>query len=108
VVASDVRIVLVTAPDEGEAVDLCRTLIGERLVACGNIVGRVRSLYRWEGRIRDEAEFLLVLKTVESKVPDLLLRVPALHSYDVPEVLVLDVETGYEPYLSWLEAETVG
>lgn len=88
--------------------DLCRTLIGEHLVACGNIVGGVRSLYRWEGRIRDETEFLLVLKTVESKVPDLLLRLPALHSYEVPEVLVLDVETGYEPYLSWLEAETVG
>ena len=49
-----------------------------------------------------------MLKTVESKVPDLLLRVPELHSYAVPEVLVLNVETGYQPYLSWLEAETVG
>jgi len=107
-VVPDARIVLVTAPDEAEAVALCRALLGERLVACGSIVRGVRSLYRWEDRIEDKAESLIVLKTVSAKIPILLERVPELHSYEAPEVVVLDVETGSEPYLSWITRETVG
>ena len=104
-VGTDVRLVVVTAPDEPVAAKLCRTLVSERLVACGNIVPAVRSIYRWEGRLEDEPEFLLLLKTVKSKVPDLLRRVPELHPYEVPEVLVLGIEAGHQPYLDWVARE---
>ena len=97
---------LVTAPGEAEAANLCRDLVEEGLVACGNIVGGVRSIYRWEGQLQDEAEVLLILKTASSKVSDLLARVPEIHPYQVPEVLVLSVESGYERYLDWVREET--
>ncbi len=88
------------------AAELCRTLVSERLVACGNIVPGVRSIYRWEGHLEDEPECVLVLKTVKSKVSDLLIRVPELHPYEVPEVLVLRIESGHQPYLDWVYRET--
>ncbi len=100
------RLVLVTAPDEPEAVELCRTLVEEELVACGNIMPDVRSIYRWEGRLEDEPEFLLILKTVKSKVPDLLRRIPELHPYEVPEALVVGVDGGHQPYLDWVADKT--
>ena len=65
----------------------------------------VQSIYRWEGRLEDDPELLLVLKTVTSMVPALLQRVPELHPYAVPEVLVLGVEAGHQPYLDWVISE---
>ena len=105
-VGTDIRLIVVTVPDQPVAAELCRTLVSERLVACGNIVTGVRSIYRWEGHLEDKPEFLLVLKTVKSKVPDLLRRVPELHPYEVPEVLVLGIEAGHQPYLDWVSRET--
>ena len=96
------RIVLITVPGEELAAELSRALVGEGLVACGNIVPGVRSIYRWKGRLEDEPEVLLVLKTVSARVEELLQRVPELHPYEIPEVLVLGVEGGHQPYLDWL------
>jgi periplasmic divalent cation tolerance protein len=80
--------------------------VGERLAACGNVVPGVRSIYRWEGEITDEPEVLLVLKTVQSRVQELIARTRELHPYQVPEILVLEVETGHAPYLDWVIRET--
>jgi periplasmic divalent cation tolerance protein len=103
---TDARVVLVTAPDEETAVGLARTLVEERLIACGNVVPGVRSIYRWEGAVQEDAEVLLILKTAESRVNLLATRVRALHPYDLPEVIVLTVSGGAEAYLDWVIAES--
>lgn len=103
---TDARIVLVTAPDTAVAERIVTTLVEERLAACGNIVSGVVSIFRWEGRVQREAEVLIVLKTAASRVAALQERVPALHPYDVPEVLVVPVESGHGPYVDWVLRES--
>jgi periplasmic divalent cation tolerance protein len=103
---TDTVVVLVTAPSAEKAADIARALVEERLAACGNVVPSVRSIYRWEGKLQDEAEALLVLKTTRARFAALRDRVLALHPYQVPEVLALPVEAGSESYLAWVEAET--
>jgi len=102
----DALVVLVTVPSPDEAAQIARTLVEERLAACGNVVPAIRSIYRWEGRLQDDAEALLVLKTSRGRFEALRDRVLALHPYDVPEVLALPVEAGNAAYLAWIAAET--
>jgi periplasmic divalent cation tolerance protein len=99
-------VVLVTAPSAERAAEIARALVEERLAACGNVVPGLRSIYRWEGKIEDEPEALLVLKTTRGRFDALRARVLALHPYQVPEVLALPVEAGSAPYLAWIAAET--
>ena len=103
--STDVRVVLVTAPQD-EAPTLARTLLEERWVACVNLLPSAHSLYRWEGRVEEAQETLMVLKTIRERVEGLRDRVQALHSYDVPEFLVLNVEQGLPGYLDWVVTET--
>lgn len=98
--------VLVTAAEAEEAERIARTVVAERLAACVNILGGVRSIYRWEGRVEDASEQLLVLKARGADVPALIARVRALHSYEVPEVIALPIVAGSESYLAWLGAST--
>ncbi len=100
--AGDARIVMVTAPNAAVAESLVRRLVDERLVACGNILPGSTSIYRWEGAVEYETESLILLKTTAVGAERLLERVPELHPYDVPEVLVLPVEAGHGPYLDWI------
>jgi periplasmic divalent cation tolerance protein len=97
-------VVLVTAPSADSAATMARALGEEGLCACGNVVPGIRSIYRWEGAVHDEPEALLVLKTVRRLVPALKERLPQLHPYQVPELLVLPVEDGLGPYLEWIGA----
>lgn len=99
-------VLLVTTPDRASARRLSRALVGERLAACANVVAGLRSIYRWKGEVRDDAEVLLLLKTRRALLPALVARVRALHSYSIPEVLALPVAAGNAPYLAWLRAET--
>ena len=99
---TDVRVVLVTCPHAEAAARLARTLVEERLAACGNVLPGLRSIYRWEGEVLDESEVLLVLKTTTARFPALRERVLALHPYQVPEVISLAVEAGHAPYLEWV------
>jgi periplasmic divalent cation tolerance protein len=103
---TDALVVLVTAPTPERAAEIARALVDERLAACGNVVPGLRSIYRWEGKVQDEAEALLVLKTTRDRFEALRERVLALHPYDVPEVIALAVEAGSAPYLAWIAAET--
>ena len=99
-------VVLVTAPTPERAAEIARTLVEERLAACGNVVPGIRSIYRWEGKVEDEQEALLVLKTTRARFEALRHRVLSLHPYQVPEVIALPVEAGSAEYLAWIAAET--
>jgi len=101
---TDVRVVLVTAPDGPTAETLVRRLLDERLVVCGNILPGVTSIYRWRGEVQQDSEVLVVLKTHEDLVAPLVRRVPELHPYEVPEVLALPVVGGHRPYLDWVRS----
>jgi len=102
----DVQLVFVTAPDGATAGRLARTLVEERLVACANIVPGVRSIYRWQGSVEDDAEVLLILKTRSDRVAELAARVSELHPYDLPEVIALAAAGGSLPYLAWVTEES--
>jgi len=99
-------VVLVTVPSQEVAASLAKTLVEEQLVACVNILPGVRSIYRWEGKICDEAELLCVLKTRRTLFPAVRERVVSLHPYQVPEVIALPLTLGHAPYLDWLHHET--
>ncbi|MFY0582014.1 divalent-cation tolerance protein CutA [Cystobacter fuscus] len=99
---TDAIVVLVTAPTADKAAELARALVEEGLAACGNVVPGLRSIYRWEGKVHDEPEALLVLKSRAPLFESLRERVVALHPYECPEVLRLDVAAGHAPYLQWI------
>jgi len=99
---TDTLVVLVTAPSAEEAARIARTLVEEKLAACGNVVPGVRSIYRWQGKVCDEQEALLVLKLPAKRFPELRDRVVALHPYEVPEVIALRIEDGSEKYVDWI------
>jgi len=98
--------VFITAPNEEEAAKISRTIVGERLAACVNIIRSVRSIYRWQGRIEDEQEVLMIVKTKRTLFKRLQGRAKELHSYAVPEIIGLPVIEGSKEYLDWLEQET--
>ncbi|HEX6240088.1 MAG TPA: divalent-cation tolerance protein CutA [Polyangiales bacterium] len=100
------RVVLCTVPSEDVGVTIARQLVDEQLVACVNIVPGVRSIYRYQGKVEDDRELLLVMKTADDRLTALIPRVRELHPYEVCEVLVLDVSAGSQPYLDWILAET--
>ena len=100
-----VRVVLVTVPDTESALSLARRVVEDRLAACGNVIPGVRSVYRWAGEVREDAEALVLFKTTEGALPELEKRVVELHSYDVPEFLALPVIHGHAPYIRWVLGE---
>lgn len=102
---TDVHVVLVTAPDREAAAELVRRLLDERLVACGNILGGLTSVYRWEGETQEDSEALIILKTHSSTLQDVVKRTAQLHPYDVPEILALPVAEGLASYLTWVGRE---
>jgi periplasmic divalent cation tolerance protein len=99
-------VVLTTLPDEEQARALVRRLVEERVVACGTVLGRVTSVYRWEGAIEETAEVQVLLKTRRDLWKRLEAAVREKHPYDVPELLALPVESGLEAYLEWVSEET--
>jgi periplasmic divalent cation tolerance protein len=101
-----VRVVLCTVPTEEVGVRMARQLVDERLVACVNIVPGLRSIYRYQGKVEDDRELLLVMKTADDRVAPLVPRVRELHPYELCEVLVVDVSAGSQPYLDWVLSET--
>ena len=95
-----------TAPDREEAETIATALVEERLCACVNVVGPIRSIYRWQGKVERSDEFLCVAKTSAGSVAAVKARLPQLHSYEVPELLVLPIADGLPPYLAWVLAES--
>ena len=101
-------IVFVTTESAEKAAVIAKSLVEDKLAACGNIVGNIRSIYRWQGEVADESEALLILKTQRNLFDKLRDRVLKLHEYDVPEIVAVNIEAGNQAYLRWLEANTAG
>ena len=99
-------VVFVTCGSEEEALKIAHALVEERVAACVNLVSPIRSIYRWEGKVCDENEWLLMIKTQMARFDDLETRVIALHSYSVPEIIALPIVKGYSSYLNWLKGST--
>jgi periplasmic divalent cation tolerance protein len=99
---SDAVIAFTSIDSEEKATTLARELVDRKLAACVHIFPRGKSIYFWEGQRCEEAEFQLLIKTTADKVAALQKEIPALHSYEVPEFLVISTSQGAEPYLNWL------
>jgi len=98
--------VYMTAGSPEEAAAIGRSLVEERLVACVNIITPVQSIYRWEGRIEEAAEAVMVAKTTAHCLDRLVSRVKALHSYDCPCVVAWKITEGNPAFLDWIADET--
>jgi periplasmic divalent cation tolerance protein len=103
---TDGLLVITTLPDAETAAELAKNVVGERLAACANLIPALRSIYKWQGKIQDENEVLILFKTRQAHYENLKARILELHPYEVPEVLAIPVEQGYAAYLDWLANET--
>lgn len=99
-------VVFVTASTAEEAARIGRALVEERLAACANLIPSIASTYWWKGKIEEAGEALLIIKTRQDLVEQLTARVRALHSYTVPEVIVLPILGGNPDYLKWIKDST--
>jgi len=99
-------VIFVTTPSQAEARKIGRALVEEKLVACANIIPPIRSIYRWQGKICDEPEVLMVLKTRSGNIQKIIRRVQSLHSYSVPEIIALPILAGSKEYLRWIREVT--
>lgn len=101
---TDKVVVLVTCANADEAAVIAQAVVSQRLAACVNITGPIRSIYRWQGKLADEQEVLLVIKTARPLFDRVRRAVEKLHSYHVPEVVCLPIVDGAPNYLNWLSS----
>lgn len=99
---TDKRIVLSTAGSADEARRIANHLIEQRLAACVNIVPRIESIYRWQGKVESSEEWLLLIKTTTEKFGQVRNAIRQLHSYDLPECVAIRIEDGIPEYLDWI------
>ena len=99
---TDKRIVLSTAGSEDEARKIAHHLVDHHLAACVNLVPRIESIYRWHGKVESSQEWLLVIKTTAERFPAVCNAIQELHSYELPECIVISVEDGSTEYLEWI------
>ncbi|NCO68287.1 MAG: cytochrome C biogenesis protein CcdA [Nitrospirae bacterium CG_4_10_14_0_8_um_filter_41_23] len=102
----DEIVVFITASNEDEAARIAKALVEARLAGCVNIIKNIRSIYSWEGKIEDEPEVLMIVKTQKSLFDSLMKKVKELHSYTLPEIIAMPVVEGSEDYLKWLREVT--
>jgi len=95
-------VMITTVGDADQGRKIARELVGRRLAACVNVVPGVRSFYRWQGEICDDAELLLVIKTMASEVAAVTAAIQELHNYDLPEILAFEVSAGEPGFLEWI------
>jgi periplasmic divalent cation tolerance protein len=96
-------IVLTTCGSEEEGKRIARNLVEKRLAACVNLIPQVNSIYRWQGKVESAGELLLLIKTTRENFPKVRDAVRGLHSYEVPECIMLAIEDGSATYLQWIE-----
>jgi len=100
-----VNFIYMTAGSKSEARKIAQALVESRLAACVNILDNMQSIYRWQGKVQEDSEVVLIAKTTETQVSRLIEKVKSLHSYDCPCVVSLPVLDGYPPFLKWVHAE---
>ncbi|HYX52228.1 MAG TPA: divalent-cation tolerance protein CutA [Candidatus Limnocylindrales bacterium] len=103
---TNARIVMTTAGAPEEAKRIAHALVERRLAACVNIIPHIESVYRWQGKIEHASEWLLVIKTQAEAFDRLRDALKDLHSYEVPECVMLSIADGSQPYLDWIEENT--
>ena len=103
---TDMLLVYITTPNGDEARDIGKKMVTERLAACANIFDGMQSVYRWDGKLCEETESVLLLKTRQELLDALTARVRSLHSYTTPCIVAIPVAGGDPEYLSWLGRET--
>ena len=103
---SNYIVIYITTRSVNEAKKIGRALVEEKLAACSNIIYPIRSIYRWQGKICDDKEALMILKTKKTLFKQIVARVEKLHSYDIPEIIAMPIIEGSSKYLSWLNKET--
>ena len=102
--ANEAIVVFMTAANSAEAGQLAEMLVSKRLAACVQIMPKMESVYRWQGKIERQREVLLIAKTMSSKFAELESEVVAFHSYETPEIVAFPLTAGSRPYLEWLSA----
>jgi periplasmic divalent cation tolerance protein len=100
---ADFKIILSTCGDREAAERIARRLVEQQLAACVNILPGVQSIYRWQGAVASDPEVLMLIKTRADLVPEVQSAITSLHSYEIPEFLVLPVSAGSAAYLGWME-----
>ncbi|MDP6924521.1 MAG: divalent-cation tolerance protein CutA [Candidatus Scalindua sp.] len=103
---SNYIVIYVTIGSVSEAKKIGRTLVKDKLIACSNIISPIHSIYSWQGKICDDKEALMILKTKKTLFKQIVKRVEELHSYDVPEIIAMPIIEGSSKYLSWINEET--
>lgn len=103
-----IRLVLTTFPDQEVAAAAVRTLVEEKLAACGTLLPGVRSLYRWKGALEDAGEVLVIFKTTEAARPRLESRLREVHPYEIPEILTVEPSHVASAYARWISDEVDG
>jgi periplasmic divalent cation tolerance protein len=101
-------VVLTNVASDEEAARIARTLVERRLAACVNIIGPVRSFYRWQGEMHEASERTLLIKTVDRDFERLKDAIQEMHSYELPEVIAFDISRGLDAYLNWITAHASG
>jgi periplasmic divalent cation tolerance protein len=101
---TDKRIVLTTAGSEEEAQKIARHLVEHHLAACVNILPQIASIYRWQGKVEEAREWLLIVKTTAAAFGQVRQAIAELHSYDLPECICLKIDEGSPSYLEWIAA----
>jgi len=102
----DFIVVFVTTSSEEEAEKIAKALVEEHLAGCVNILSKIKSIYFWEGKVCEDSEVLLIIKTRTEKFESLKEKITSLHSYQVPEIIALPIEKGSTTYLDWLKKVT--
>ena len=99
---TNLRVVFITTDSFENARHISRILINEKLAACCSLIPNCHSIYEWEEQIKENYEFLIIIKTSKDKLHDLEQRVTELHSYDVPEIIAMPVDFAAVPYMQWV------
>jgi periplasmic divalent cation tolerance protein len=105
-VPTKVLIVLVTTVSQKEAVRIGSKMVSARLAACANVIPGIKSIYRWNGKIVKSGETLLMLKSTKLQYQALEKAIKAMHSYETPEIVALEIKTGLDQYMRWVRTET--
>jgi periplasmic divalent cation tolerance protein len=104
--AGQVLVILVTAINQKEAVRIGEEMVNAKLAACANIIPKIQSIYRWEGKVVKTQEVLLILKSTKVRYCALEKAIKAMHTYETPEIIALPVKEGLDRYIGWVYSET--
>ena len=100
-----INFIYMTVGSKEEARKIGKELVTTRLAACVNILDNMDSFYMWDGKIQDDTEVVMIAKTTENRIPDLIKKVESMHSYDCPCIVSFPITGGHQPFLDWIAEE---